>query len=425
VALYESITQENRGVLRPNAFLAIVILADRDDCSGETDADLFTDGVAFPQTDPLLRCSVEGHMCDGKRPPVDAFSAPLSTCRAAERGRLIGVAEMLRSIRDLKSRPDQQIVMATIAGWPDDQTGVTYGYARGGDGVLAEQPLCNTVNGGARAGLRLQAATAQFERGAMHDVCASDLSPTMKAIGSKLYGHLTGLCLTQPPLDGDPAAAGLQPQCQAVLAQPAADTLEKMAIPWCSEGGPRPCLLLMEEASCAGGFKGKIDVGAAPPPPGTQVHLSCAVAIETAAPGPAPEPCRPPCQPRKALGQTCSLAARESGQSQASYRSDAPECASGLCLKPARDIAVARVVDTQATCTRTCNADIDCADAELRDRANPADKRCVAGYTCAVPFEVGPLCCRKLCVCKEFLPASGAPVPASCGSAGSSCPNRL
>ncbi len=62
--------------------------------------------------------------------------------------------------------------------------------------------------------------------------------------------------------------------------------------------------------------------------------------------------------------------------------------------------------------------DADCADAEVRDRANGTDKRCAGGYACAVPFEVGALCCRKLCVCKDFIDARGLPpVPASCDPA--------
>ena len=64
-------------------------------------------------------------------------------------------------------------------------------------------------------------------------------------------------------------------------------------------------------------------------------------------------------------------------------------------------------------CTAECSRDSDCAG-ESRDPANPADKRCSRGFACAIPFAVGPLCCKKLCVCKDFLPPGGPSMPTAC-----------
>jgi hypothetical protein len=59
-------------------------------------------------------------------------------------------------------------------------------------------------------------------------------------------------------------------------------------------------------------------------------------------------------------------------------------------------------VTTGAYCSATCSKDSDC-DGEKRDNAEASDLRCAGGYACGVAFVVGPLCCQKLCLCKDFL----------------------
>jgi hypothetical protein len=34
--------------------------------------------------------------------------------------------------------------------------------------------------------------------------------------------------------------------------------------------------------------------------------------------------------------------------------------------------------------------------------------RCKSGFVCGVGFEVGPLCCKKICLCKDFIPKTGS-----------------
>ena len=91
-----------------------------------------------------------------------------------------------------------------------------------------------------------------------------------------------------------------------------------------------------------------------------------------------------------------------------------PSCESRLCLKPALSQNAAPLdPPTSAGCSDECGQDLDC-EGEIRDSSNPADTRCRHGFVCAVPFEVGPLCCKKLCVCKDFLDPNGPVVPISC-----------
>jgi hypothetical protein len=222
--------------------------------------------------------------------------------------------------------------------------------------------------------------------------------------------------------DRDPGTPGIQPSCQGTLKVPTATGYtgyRQVPIPTCQPGGERPCLEFVAEPLCPGsGLRTFIDNGDQPPAPGTQVALKCTATADVGPPGSAPPACLTrTCPPRKALGQTCVLDVPAMSMQQAFFRTDAPECASGLCLKPALQQGVAANARTGPTCSRTCQVDADCADAEFRDPSLGSDTRCKAGYSCAVPFEVGALCCRKLCVCRDFVPKEGMPVPASCDPA--------
>jgi hypothetical protein len=116
----------------------------------------------------------------------------------------------------------------------------------------------------------------------------------------------------------------------------------------------------------------------------------------------------------KAIGRPCNVQ-YDGGTQQAVYNGQALECPTRLCLKPARDQGVASVVDTVPYCTAECSKDSEC-DGETRNTDNGRDKRCNKGFVCGVAFETGPLCCKKICLCKDFLniASSGFKSPASC-----------
>lgn len=119
----------------------------------------------------------------------------------------------------------------------------------------------------------------------------------------------------------------------------------------------------------------------------------------------------------QAIGRVCNLGVA-SGPNQATYNAAAADCPSSICLGPAAAAgATPPVPTTGATCTGECRQDSDC-EGELRDPSNPADTRCARGFVCATPFEKGPLCCKKLCVCKDFLGPEGAVTPMSCVGEG-------
>jgi hypothetical protein len=111
------------------------------------------------------------------------------------------------------------------------------------------------------------------------------------------------------------------------------------------------------------------------------------------------------------IGRPCNLMA-DAAPVQAVYNAQAPECAGGVCLKPAVTNSSSDY-GTGAYCSGFCSKDSDC-DGQTRNENDPNDKRCTMGYACGVAFVVGPLCCKKVCLCKDFLNPMGVTVPLTC-----------
>jgi hypothetical protein len=117
------------------------------------------------------------------------------------------------------------------------------------------------------------------------------------------------------------------------------------------------------------------------------------------------------------LGTPCDVGAAGS-PAAATYNSSAPECSTGLCLKPAVQTS-GGAVDTGAFCTAQCSTDQDCAGV-TRNPSNPNNRTCTSGYTCGIPFVKGAHCCWSLCVCKDF--TGGTAIPIACqGNAALTC----
>jgi hypothetical protein len=122
----------------------------------------------------------------------------------------------------------------------------------------------------------------------------------------------------------------------------------------------------------------------------------------------------------QAVGRPCNLGIT-AGPSEAAFNASAAECPTKLCLQPAVDRSASMPApNTTAICTGECVRDSDC-DGETRDQSNPLDTRCSKGFSCGIPYEVGPLACKKLCVCKDFLGPAGAATPITC-QGGSTTP---
>jgi len=122
-----------------------------------------------------------------------------------------------------------------------------------------------------------------------------------------------------------------------------------------------------------------------------------------------------------AVGRPCDITV-DASAAQGAYNSNATDCPSHLCVKPAVQPGVSVDLDTGPYCTIRCTSDDDC-NGQTRDPSNQLDNRCRKGFTCAPVFPTGPVCCEKICLCRDFVSASVGPVvPDVCkDGAGASC----
>lgn len=110
------------------------------------------------------------------------------------------------------------------------------------------------------------------------------------------------------------------------------------------------------------------------------------------------------------VGRECFIGLDAGTPSQAIVASPALECQSRLCLRTSSLTAPPLPEGGEFTnlCTAECNSDQDC------DRV--PESPCQTGFTCMIPVVVGQFCCRKLCVCKDYL-VLPQPEPQACDPA--------
>ena len=98
------------------------------------------------------------------------------------------------------------------------------------------------------------------------------------------------------------------------------------------------------------------------------------------------------------VGRKCFLGALE-GDSDTTVvvASPALECQSRTCLRIPLPTGAALPDGSEfaSLCTAECESEADC------DRV--PESPCQTGFTCGVATAVGNFCCRKLCMCKDYL----------------------
>jgi hypothetical protein len=284
------VNPENDGFLRQEAALGIIIVTDEDDCSAPPDSDLFASerkGEAGS-----LRCASEGHECDGQAPPRHAFSTSLDSCRARDGGKLIRVQEFVDFVKGLKPRPDEQILVAGIVGWPMDGGANLYRYGEDTkEGEIDYLPACNVTGAGrAYAGLRLKQFIEAFgKNSSMHSICGANFRSAMTKIGEALTRIIKPACVNARPVDTDLTTPGLQPDCQVSYLIPVEGKAPREELlPACEGTGQKPCWSLIQDDACAGSgapYRIKIEDGGNQAPVGTVLSLRCLTCPGQQAPG--------------------------------------------------------------------------------------------------------------------------------------------
>lgn len=105
------------------------------------------------------------------------------------------------------------------------------------------------------------------------------------------------------------------------------------------------------------------------------------------------------------VGLNCFIPGVEPDDDTTQLASPALDCQSRVCLHQPNEKGGG---DVTAMCTADCESAEDCV--------RHPQSECETGFTCMVPVVVGDFCCRKMCVCKDYIvvPEDGFEPQAAC-----------
>jgi hypothetical protein len=191
----------NPGFVRPDAYLAIVLITDEDDCSAAKPQlyDLLDETLGPPTS---FRCFQHGFTCN----EADLSTAGPKTGCTPGQDWLRKVDNYVTFFKSLK--PAGRVLLFAVAG-PADKVEVG---AEANDPVL--KPSCQTTSGKAVPAIRLKALTDAFgTQGHFNEgvdetgtkfvgvtICNQDFSPALRLLGQVIVATLGGQCLSQPLL---------------------------------------------------------------------------------------------------------------------------------------------------------------------------------------------------------------------------------
>ncbi|MES1205526.1 MAG: hypothetical protein ABUS79_06275 [Pseudomonadota bacterium] len=303
----------NGGFLRPDAYLAIVMVTNEDDCSVPEDSVLLDPRVqtltdVSSEPGPLngvalgvlqsYRCNEFGHRCGGMKPPHNPLAAPtpLDGCTSAEDGVLVKVSDFVAFLKTLKpDRPDR-LLMAALAG-PTGPYVIETVTEKISTGALVSHPAIghSCVEPTADPlkpeygdpAIRVKQWLDAFPNSVLQSICADDFRQSMQKIAEAISNRIGAPCL-----EGDIATnRDNAPDCdvtERVTNASASSGFVDKTVRFCPPGrtgtdATHPCWELVASPRCAGGQMLQLcyDVGctqAARPTNTTDALVSCALA---------------------------------------------------------------------------------------------------------------------------------------------------
>jgi hypothetical protein len=270
---------ENAGFLRSDAFLAVVLVTNEDDCSVPAESDLFdaTTGTLGPLQS--YRCNEYGHLCmiDGKlqRPPRDKETGELQGCRSAEDGRLDRVADFVAFLKGLKADP-ARVFFAAVAGPPTPYSVELYDDSTtGGEMWPSVRHSCMTSGSYADPAVRIaQAVNAFGSHGLFSSICDDSMGPVLHEISARFSRPMGAHCVPTPS-PGGPGCAVVERDVDA-NGRPVAQRLPRCA----GAGGATPCWNLVDDAVACGAGAQRLDIdrGGAAASPTLVTAIDCTTA---------------------------------------------------------------------------------------------------------------------------------------------------
>jgi hypothetical protein len=252
----------NAGFLRRDAKLAVIVIADEDDCSLAHKA-LFegsTDGTVVN-----FRCTQAGVECDGD--PTLSIPGEHANCHPKDPSPLLNSVETyVDYLRSLKANPDKDVIVAGIVGDPDKFKITT-------DKLLG--PACTYGDQSAFPAIRTASFLQGFPQSVEGSICGADLQKPLNDIAALLRRSWGDPCFESKVIDFDPNVEGIQADCSVTDMQ---GDKELAVIPSCSFN-EIPCWRIELDAEHCGFTSAHqklvIDRGTVVPPNDVHVKVNC------------------------------------------------------------------------------------------------------------------------------------------------------
>ncbi len=273
----------NADFLRPNAYLAVIIVADEDDCSlvkstlfdGNQGDPAYGDRVNF-------KCTHEGIECDTPSTDLDQLG-PRKDCHPRYDSTVVTqIDRYVDFLKGLKTDP-RDVIVAGIVG----DAGPFEIVKKGTVSIIKQSCSYSGPTGTQYAypGIRMIDFLGQFAGRNTHStICNEDLSRAMTQIGELLKREIVEPCFALQLADADVEQSGTQYDCSVVetRVRPNQPDEELRVIPACDETRSRPpCWRIEEDAQhCAytkttPHLKLVIERGGEIPAPDLHVRASC------------------------------------------------------------------------------------------------------------------------------------------------------
>ena len=283
---------ENAGFLRQDAYLAIIMITNEDDCSAAEGIPLFDTTVNLTLASQLgppsnFRCNEFGHICDGAPPARMAPGGQVTdtvnyqNCVAAEgNGLLKTVAETAAQVKSLKSDPASQIIVAAITGpttpyqvhWKNPSTSDT------GPWPEVTHSCTATDTSFADPSVRVTEFVQQFGgNGLTLSICDNSFAPALQRIADEI-----GRVLEPPCITGNIAMKpGGGPDCTVIShTGNGSGMVVDSNVPSCAEApGVLPCWELVAGMNCTGQTMQVNNDPNAPPVASQNATVGCALCV--------------------------------------------------------------------------------------------------------------------------------------------------
>ena len=207
---------KNPGFLREDAYLAIVIISDEDDCSAQPGGGLFADATGSitstlgPRTS--FRCAEFGVECDND-PNPRSFGPRTGCVPRVGSPYMQDVMPYVQFVKDLKDN-DRNIIVAGIIGNVDDQRSMDVVPDPDDATRPAVGASCTSASGVAFPPFRIQAFLEQFpERNSITTICNDQLSDALQDIAQLIRIAVGNPCINRELADRNPNIPLTQPEC--------------------------------------------------------------------------------------------------------------------------------------------------------------------------------------------------------------------